>query len=456
MRLWQYGVGFSLALGLGFGLVAGCAAGGNQSTGSGGATTTGAGGTGTGTGGSGAGTISTTGAGGAVADAGDCAKFNAEATAAPAAIVFILDGSASMNKFNKWGTAQLAVIDAIDKDAFDSTSLGLLTFPGGFVNPPPCICSSIGLDQATCNFLLAPGVSCGVPFLAQIAVQPAGTNKSNATSGVRHDMYQYLVFAKPLSNSDDGSPIYDALVAGYNSLKLANIEKRIAVLITDGGFSCTSVASPPRPGDLDLNGCPDWEIPDTVNNLINGARTDPQKPINTFVVGVPESNSHGEKQGLYDTPQYSMLLALSTYAVSGSPETIDPSCDKDLVFSKTAGDPAKPCHYDLSNSATFNATTLADAITTLRRKALGCTYDLPTPPMGQTINKGQVNVVVTIDGTDYSIPKRKDASDMCLTDPCWDYNDKGQVELIGITCSTVSGANSAKVQIYVGCATIIK
>ena len=229
----------------------------------------------------------------------------------------------------------------------------------------------------------------------------------------------------------------------------------MVILITDGGGSCTSLTDRTSTAFYD-GACYDWEDPQGMNQLIAGARMDPSKPINTFVVGVPGSNSHGQMQGPYATAPYSMLLALITYAVSGSPDTVDPSCDKGAIFSQSAPDPAKPCHIDLSTSASFNADALANAITTLRGKALGCVYDLPQPPAGETIDTDQVNVVVTIDGMDYVIPKRKDASDTCSVDPCWDYDAQGKVELIGVTCSEVSNAMSAKVEIYVGCATIIK
>jgi hypothetical protein len=159
---------------------------------------------------------------------------------------------------------------------------------------------------------------------------------------------------------------------------------------------------------------------------------------------------------MYDTAPYSMLLALSTYAVSGSPETVDPTCDQNLMFTKTGADPAKPCHFDLSNGNNFNSTALATAISTLRGKALGCVYDLPAAPPGQTIDPGQVNVVLTVNGTESTIPKRKDMTDMCATDPCWDYDANGKVTLIGAGCTEVSNSMSAKVEIYVGCATIIK
>jgi hypothetical protein len=300
-------------------------------------------------------------------------------------------------------------------------------------------------------------VSCGTSALPVVPIAPAGMMKSNGSSGVRHDIYQYLATAAPLSNLDDGAPIYDSLVNGYNALKaVSGVDKRILVLITDGGFSCTSLSSPARPGYLDGNGCPDWEEPDTVNTLIRGANADATTPIDTFIVGVPGSDSTGQKQGPFDTAPYSMQLALSTYAVSGSPATVDPACDSTTAFSQSGTAPANPCHIDLTQG-TFDPTTLASAIQQIRGKALGCTYDLPDPPQGMTIDPTLVNVTVTDMGTTTTIPKRTDPNDMCATAPgCWDYNAMMQVELIGSTCSEVSTALDVSVNVEVGCMTVLK
>lgn len=370
-------------------------------------------------------------------------------------MTIVLDGSASMTTSGKWTTAQLAIINAIDKDVFDTMSLGLMVFPSSFVNPPPCICSTLGLDQATCNALLAPGVSCGVSVLPQVPIAAAGTDKSNAAMGVRRQIYDWLSSHNPLSNGDDGSPIYQALKNSYDVLKLQNIDRRITLLITDGGFSCTSVASPPRGAYQDLNNCPDWELPASVNALISGARMDPSKPINTFIVGVPGSNSVGQKDGAFDTAPYNMLLALSTYAVSGSPDTVDPACSKDAMFMQGGAAPAKPCHIDLSTGP-FDANVLANAISKVRGAALGCVYDLPTPPAGQTIDKNTVNVNVTIDANTGLLPKRKDPLDLCTVDGCWDYTPDDKVRIYGKTCDDLSNAKVGKVDIYVGCETVLK
>lgn len=437
---------------------AGCAAGKNTTSteGTGGQGGAGAqGGTGPGSGGQGGDIGPGSGGQGGGVDP-MCAKFTAEAAQAPAAILFAVDMSASMKKSSKWSTAQTSIVSAMDKDVFDYMTLGLVTFPTDFTDPPQCVCDYIEgmLGPGTCGFAIPNGVSCGFSGLPQVAMAPAGKDKSNAGVGVRSQIYNYLVSHSPLSNDDDGSPVYDAMVSGYNALKGQNIDRRVLVLITDGGFSCTSLSA--RGGYVDGYGCADWEYPDAVNQLITSHRTDPEKPIFTFVIGVPGSGSTGAKLDGFDTPPYHMKLALSTYAVSGSPDTVDPACSKDAVFTQGGADPAIPCHIDLSGGASFNPDTLANALQTIKGKALGCVYDLPAPPAGETIDLDFVNVEVTIDGTKSLVPKRKDPSDTCAADGCWDYNVGNQVQLLGKTCDDLSKAQQGKVDIKVGCQTIVK
>lgn len=405
--------------------------------------------------------------GGFEEDAGDggldpdaaCAKFTAEAKQAPAAMLVVLDKSASMTVSNKWGTAQLSVVSAIDRDVFDTMSLGLTTFPHSFVDPPQCLCDYLcggpGVcDIQTCKLFLGDGVSCGVSLLPQVPLAFAGPEKSNASSGVRHDIYQYLVGNSPLSNSDDGSPIYDALDGAYQAIKLfQGVDKRIVVLVTDGGFSCTSLSN--RPGYSD-GACPDWEYPDGVNALIKAAHDDPSTPVSTFIVGLPGSDSTGAQQGSYATAPYAMKLALSTYAVSGAPESVDPACDSTAVFTQGGAAPAVPCHIDLTTGG-FDANKLAQAIADIRGKALGCVYELPEPAPGEVIDQTQVNVELTVDMmASATLPKRVDPGDDCLAEGCWDYTSEGKIELLGKACTDVTDAIEAKVDILVGCQTITK
>jgi hypothetical protein len=438
MRLWHLGLGFSLSL-VAFGGV-GCAATSAKPTGAGG---TGGGSTTTSTaGGDGGGFTTGPGSGGS-GGSESCATFSAAAKQASAAMLFVLDRSASMSQQGKWDTAQLAIVQAIDKDAFDSVWMGMTVFPASDSAPPPCLA---GIFQ---------NVACGTSILPQVPINLAGVDKTSAAMGTRHQIYDWLVGHSPdVADMSDSSPIYDAMAKGYDMLRdpKVKVDKRFMILITDGGFSCTSITG--RMGYSD-GLCMDWEYPDTVNALINTNRINPMGPINTFVVGVPGSNSHGEVQGPYATAPYSMRLALSTYAVNGSPDTVDPACDKAKVFTQGGTDPAVPCHFDLSTGAAFNPDALANAIAAIRGKALGCLYALPDPPPGKTIDLALVNVVVTVGGVKATIPKRATPADDCAKDGCWDYSGT-QVQLLGKTCADVSAATDAKVDITVGCATIIK
>lgn len=373
-----------------------------------------------------------------------CATFSATAQRAPAALLVVLDRTASMAQVGKWDAARSAIVQAIDDDAFDDVSLGLLAFPEPVSVPgPACIA----------NF----PIYCSVAIEPQIPVELAGAAKSSAPAGVRHDIASYLTSTQPeTDDAADSSPIYAALSGAYQLIQaVSGVDKRAVVLITDGGGSCTSIASPARPAYIDNNGCSDWEEPPTLAALVEGARLDPTAPTETFVIGVPGSDSHGAQVGGYDTPPYSMRLALSTYAVAGSPSTIDPACDSTLPFSTTGADPAHPCHIDLSNGQTFSSAQLADALSTIRGDALACTYALPQLPEGEVLDPDRVNVTLTINGVATTLPRRSAPTDTCAATPCWDYDAQGQVELIGAACASVKHATDATIDIYLGCSTIV-
>ena len=55
-----------------------------------------------------------------------------------------------------------------------------------------------------------------------------------------------------------------------------------------------------------------------------------------------------------------------------------------------------------------------------------------------------------------TLPKRSDPNDTCETNGCWDYDKDGKVVIIGKGCDAIKGATEIKVDILVGCKTIIK
>ena len=49
-----------------------------------------------------------------------------------------------------------------------------------------------------------------------------------------------------------------------------------------------------------------------------------------------------------------------------------------------------------------------------------------------------------------------DSGDTCLSSPCWDYDATGQIVLIGAACDEIKSSTDAKIEIQVGCVTLIK
>lgn len=416
--------------------------------GSGGAA--GSGGTGGGSGGS----IATGGSGGSGGSGAECARFTEEAKTIPTAIMFVLDRTSSMVTNGRWQAATQAIATTMDKPGFDGVGLGLLTYPSFAVQKPPCL-------------ILIPTVMCGVNQLLDVQIGDTGTAKSNVIGSQRNAIYDKLTTLQPDNTHSDASPGYEALRGAIIALRQYAMTpggRRILIFVTDGGFSCASVTNGLRPGYSD-GLCPDWEYPTSVISLIDNAYNpqnppDPvgdQRPVWTFVVGVPGSNSNGAPQGSFATPPYSMRAALSAYAYHGSPTTVPPSCDGLDFPDATTPEPSVPCHYDMS-SGTFNAQALSDVLEGIRGQTLACDFGLPEPPPNETINRDEVNVVLTVNGADQSIPQCG-SSNFCDTNPGWRYGDAAQgqdpnrIYLDDVACALVKGADGARVNVKVGCST---
>lgn len=374
-----------------------------------------------------------------------CATGTFAGKQAPAAMLFVLDGGGTMAASSKYTTAQQAIVRTMDFDAFDTMYLGLLLFPSSKLNLPS------GKGDSNCQAIASLGVqvSCGVPFAPQEPLALAGTDKSNAASGVRRRMYDKLVASAPSAGSGDGKPSYDAIDNGIEALQNLQLDgKRILFFITDGGASCTTFSN--RPSYTDTNGCPDWENPSSLVTLVKSGHDDAQKPVNTIIVGVPGANTTGSDPT--KEPPYHVKNALSAIAFAGSPETVDPACDGQ-TYAQNGADPTKPCHFDMTG--TFTSKMLEDAIAKIRGSLVGCVFDLPAPDQG-TVDRGKVNVEYETSSGATSLKKRSNPSDACTSDGCWDYTSDGRVELVGKACTDVKSAGEAKVRIVVGCQTIVK
>jgi len=365
---------------------------------------------------------------------GACATAEHAAVQEPAAMMVVLDRSSSMANANKWTFAAQAIVQALDGDVFDGMSVGLYAAPTGSMTGPQCI---YGLP-----------VACQAPPFPQIDLQPAGSNKSSASSGVRHDIKSWLTTNVPDSGIGDASPMYAGIDAALTALKgWSGAGKRILFVVTDGTLSCCQFSS--RSGFADGNGCDhDWEHPDNLAQLLSAANQDPQTPVESFVVGVPGADTYDASGKNY--PPYRMRLALSSLAWAGSPKYAPPTCTG-KTFSQSGADPTLSCHFDMTQG-NFSAQSIADAIAHVRGEVLGCVFDLPAPTDGTPVDKNLVNV--SLQGV--GLYQRIDPANPCTSDGCWDWTPDGRVELVGQACTTAKGGGDVKVSIVVGCQTVIK
>ncbi len=100
------------------------------------------------------------------------------------------------------------------------------------------------------------------------------------------------------------------------------------------------------------------------------------------------------------------------------------------------------------------------AMNEIRGSALSCAYLIPQPPNGEMINYGAINVQYTPDmGKPELIPQVNTLAG-CPTDSnAWYYDNKSppqQILLCPATCDAISADVKGKVDVLVGCDTIVK
>ena len=210
-----------------------------------------------------------------------------------------------------------------------------------------------------------------------------------------------------------GTHIEGALrgMAQYTSTHGTPGREMIGVLMTDG----------------DPNGCE--ENIDTLAGIVSNHLNN--DGIRTFIIGM---------QGATDSN-------LETLAQAGGAEAHDDFC----------GSLAPPCHYWSVGDGSGDA--IASALQAIVGQAapLPCSYDVAslTPPSGQSIDYGKVNVTLT-DPSGTTIIGRVPDAQSCPTDQlAWSYDNPSaptSIELCPNACAVASAATEGtRLSVVVGC-----
>ncbi len=325
-----------------------------------------------------------------------CATATAETKRDPVYLLFVVDGSGSMNSNSKW-TAQTAALDAIFDDmlaqADKDLGVGLIVF-------------SDSMDPTRGSGPYPSSADVFVGYVDQL----------------QHDALRTRVDS---SAPNDLTPTVPALTGAYRELEniivappLPKNGRKVVVLLSDGA---------PNVG----GGQPEC-LAVVANELAKAA---PLGPIQTFSVGVGPFPSA-------DTSSYDPSFMGQLAQAGGTAP---------LGCTPSSQNPASICHFQVTPNGKPIAQIkqeFVDAINTIRGQVTSCDFALDFTT-GQKVDPSHVNVVYTDGtGTQHIIPQDGAAG--------WTYDnpaDPHRVVLHGTACTQMRGDPKAKVSILLGCTT---
>jgi hypothetical protein len=333
-----------------------------------------------------------------------CAGWTSEPELLPTVLQLVVDTSLSMdqttnatNGRTKWEITQEALGIAIESLPA-TTALGVLYYP----------------NMGTQGSDTPRDVSACVNVNALIPVALLG----DAGSAQRETIADSLDRAGP----DGSTPTHDAYhYALENGLKQADEEgNKFMLVITDGAptleLGCLGEGVPRSPS-------PTQPIVDEVLATRNDA-------IRTFIIGSPgtEDNGNGEDS----RPWMSRAAALGGTARSGC----------------SLNGP-NYCHIDLSQESDF-AGALNAALARILGQIVSCSFELPAPPAGETLNLSEINVIYSpgSGGADQLVGR--DDSPDCQEG--WQLDASNRVVLCPAICDAVQRDPQGTVELLFGCA----
>ena len=352
--------------------------------------------------------------GGGKGDAGQPFCSNAQGTyvAAPAAsdVLFLLDRSGSMHiqlsdNGTRWSDTEAGFFQLLNTLP-SSTRAGAMMFPQGDA-PISCCWIDPNVNDVTCS--CAQGELPGTSPRCDESTYQLGVDVDTLTSQHILDITNYV-------QSSDldfywGTPLAVALQASVDAMSASPLDGvKSVVLLTDG--YPTSCATNDDPGADDIQ-----RVIDAAASGYGGTPT-----VRTFVLGVID----GTKGARADW--------LSSIAQAGGTQRT-PTCDQ-----------TNDCFYAI-NAATF-AQDLSGALSQIALQAFSCSFDLPSPSQGETLDLTKVNVALTSTQNGTQALARDSQHQQG-----WDFLGQTQIQLYGDACNTVRSDPTATVDVVVGCKT---
>lgn len=336
-----------------------------------------------------------------------CTGWAAEGENLPATLQLVVDVSYSMTERapgtnqSKWEVTREALSQAIE-ELPASVAVGVLYYPNGDVRysaEPQPIDACVDVDEMVPIQQLGEADSNQRDRL-QESLDDARTAGYTPT----HDAYQYALNEGLIRYSGSGN-------------------QKFMLLITDGA---------PTMSEGCISGSDQQQVRDMptqpIIDEIAGAH---DQGIRTFLIGSPGSEESSEEE------EGDMRPWLSQAAVEGG--TAVDGCEVDGP---------NFCHMDMTQEPDFAAALRAGLAAIAGQVVDTCTFAVPQPPNGETIDRSLTNLIVTWDDGNASLYLPDNVGDC---DTGWTFNDEGQVELCPSTCDEVKLDAHATVRLTFGC-----
>jgi hypothetical protein len=350
-----------------------------------------------------------------------CASDTITAQQIPLDIYIELDQSSSMSDDSKWTSVTSAISQFVAQPNLDGISVGLGYFA---VQTPPPTCSSASCmvdtdcGSAACgpcfgaidgnpgeclgylSSIVGGADSCTVADYETPAVEIA------PLPGVAGSLTSSMGMHSPTT----GTPTVQALSGAITHAQSWSMNHAgdavVVVLATDG-----------EPDDS----CTPEDIP-SVESVATAGRMSPQG-IRTFVIGVDDGTNLSDLDGIA--------------AAGGTGSAFIVNANANAVQDFLA------------------------AMNQIRHSVLGCTYQIPVPSNGGTLDYQEVNVIYTPgnNGSPVTIPYVTSSAMCPSSGNAWYYDNAAnptQIILCQPTCTTIEADTSGSVAIQLGCSTVIQ
>jgi len=340
-----------------------------------------------------------------------CKKSTVESNLLPANILFVLDRSGSM-QCNPPPTTQSEACERMparaDNNAPSKWQITTQALTAAIHKLPAS--ASVGLMYFSNDDECGVSATPSVPILPNSAAQQAAIDQS-------------LQSVMP----GGGTPIVGATILAYAHMHQSALAGRIygnefVVLITDGAQS-EACSYAPRCKDATM--CTSLLLSEDVPKAAGAG-----VGIRTFVVGVPGSE-----------PARSVL---SQIAKQGA--TALPGCDPQQGN----------CHFDMTMVPDLGA-ALSGALAKISGQAVSCELNVPKPDQGD-LDPTLVNVVYATAGSGSPTVVRQDTHAACDGGANgWQYSDdKSKIRLCGDICNTIRSDAGARVDVVLGCPSLLQ